>query len=133
MIESAEHFRSLRESKEGDAYHRASHDEAALEVWLDIITRMPDMRFWVAQNKTVPISVLEQLAGDPDWRVRDMVARKRKIPESLQIKFATDTDPAVRCALASNANLTPRALAILANDGDKLVSEIVDRRAEKAK
>jgi len=133
MIESAEQFRSLRESADVEECHRAAHDEAALEVWLDIIARMPDMRFWVAQNKTVPIMVLEQLAGDPDCRVRDMVARKRKIPESLQIKLATDTDPTVRCALATNANLTQSALAILVNDLDKLVIETARRRTKKAK
>jgi hypothetical protein len=34
------------------------------------------MRFWVALNKTVPVSVLEILANDPDEKVRDMVLRK---------------------------------------------------------
>jgi len=133
MIDSAEQFRALRESEYIEEYHRAAHDEAPLEVWLDIIARMPDMRFWVAQNKTVPIRVLEQLADDSDTRVRDMVARKRKIPESLQIKLATDTDATVRCALASNANLTPRALAILFDDTDELVVATAALRAEQAK
>lgn len=52
MIESAEQFRSLLESDEPNEYHRAAHDEASLEVWLDVVSRMPTMRFWVAQNKT---------------------------------------------------------------------------------
>jgi hypothetical protein len=34
------------------------------------------MRFWVAQNKTVPLSVLEDLRNDPDRKVRDMVRAK---------------------------------------------------------
>ena len=133
MIESAEQFRSLRESERADEYSRAAHDEAPLEVWLDIIDRMPDMRFWVAQNKTVPILVLDKLADDMDSRVRDMVARKRRLPEPLQIKLATDPDPAVRCALASNANLALRALEILADDHDDMVSAALKRRSEKAK
>ncbi len=133
MIESAEQFRSLRESADSDEYSRAAHEEAPLEVWLDIIERMPDMRFWVAQNKTVPIPILEHLANDIDPRVRDMVARKRKLPEKLQTQLATDPDPTVRCALASNAKLAPRALAILSNDHDEMVAAVLKRRTEYAK
>ena len=133
MIESAEQFRSLRESEPPDEYSRATHDDAPLEVWLDIIDRMPDLRFWVAQNKTVPIAVLETLADDTDPRVRDMVARKRKLPEALQIKLARDADPAVRCTLAQNAKLAPGALAILTDDDDDMVTAALQRRSDKAK
>src|SRR5437870_4898487 len=77
MIESPEEFRRLRESENRDEYLRAAHDEAPLEVWMEVVRRWPDMRFWVAQNKTVPLSVLEVLVNDPDEKVRDMVLRKR--------------------------------------------------------
>lgn len=133
MIESAEQFRLLRESELAVEYDRARQDEAPLEVWLDIIERMPDMRFWVAYNKTVPISVLECLADDIDPRVREMVARKRKIPESLQIKLATDSDSAVRCALATNAKLSPLSLAILADDLDEMVTVVLQKRLDQDK
>lgn len=133
MIDTAEEFRSLRESEANEEYRRAIHDEAPLEVWLDVIARMLDMRFWVAQNKTVPVVVLQQLAGDPDSRVRDMVARKRKLPEVLQIKLAADSDPSVRSALAYNAKITPRVLAILVDDDDQMVREVARRRAENAR
>jgi hypothetical protein len=76
MIESADEFRRLRESEIPDEYRRAAHDEAPVEVWLEVIRRWPDMRFWVAQNKTVPVSILEILVNDPDEKVRDMVLRK---------------------------------------------------------
>ena len=76
MIQSPEEFRRLRESENPEEYRRAAHDEAPVEVWLEVIRRWPDMRFWVAQNKTVPVSVLEVLANDPDEKVRDMVLRK---------------------------------------------------------
>ncbi len=62
-----------------------------------------------------------------------MVARKRKLPEPLQIKLATDPDPAVRCALASNVKLALRALEILADDQNVLVIAALKLRAEKAK
>jgi hypothetical protein len=76
MIESAEEFRHLPESENPQEYGRGAHDEASVEVWLEVIRRWPDMRFWVAQNKTVPISVLEILVNDPDEKVRNMVLRK---------------------------------------------------------
>ena len=132
MLSSAEQFRSLRESDDPDEYRRAAQDEAPIEVWLDVIARMPDMRFWVAQNKTVPVEVLEHLANDTDPRVRDMVARKRKLPETLQIKLASDTEPSVRAALAYNAKVTSRVLAMLMNDGDRLVRDAANRRQDHA-
>lgn len=76
MIESADEFRRLRVSENPEEYRRAAYDEAPAEVWLEVIRRWPDMRFWVAQNKTVPVSVLEALVNDPDEKVRDMVQRK---------------------------------------------------------
>ena len=133
MIESAEQFRALRESEIVEEYRRAAHDEARIDVWLDVIARMPDMRFWVAQNKTVPVVVLERLADDADERVRSMVARKRKIPETLQLKLAVDNDSEVRSALARNAKVTSNVLLILADDHDDFVRDVARRSIEKAK
>ena len=76
MIESDDEFRRLRESENPEEYRCAAHDEAPVEVWLEVIRRWPDMRFWVAHNKTVPVAVLEILVNDPDENVRDMVLRK---------------------------------------------------------
>jgi hypothetical protein len=76
VIESAEEFVRLRASTDPDEYLRAAHDEAADATWRDVITRFPDMRFWVAQNKTVPLSILHELRNDPDERVRSMVRAK---------------------------------------------------------
>ena len=129
MIESAEQFRSLRESGAPNEYHRAAHDEASLEVWLDVVSGMPTMRFWVAQNKTIPVEVLEVLAKDPDSQVREMVARKRKLPESLQFKLATDFDSSVRSALACNRSLASLVREKLTKDEDELVREAARRHA----
>jgi hypothetical protein len=76
MIESADEFRRLRKSADPEEYLRAAHDEAPVEVWMEVISRWPDMRFWVAQNKKVPLSILEVLENDSDPHVRDMVLRK---------------------------------------------------------
>jgi len=77
MIESAAEFVRLRSSDSPEEYHRAAHDSAPEEVWFDVIENHPDMRFWVAQNKTVPLAVLEVLRNDPDERVQWMVRSKR--------------------------------------------------------
>lgn len=132
MIESAEEFRALRLSENPDEYNRAAYEEAPLQVWLDIITRMPDMRRWVAHNKTVPIAVLERLAEDPDERVRYWVAQKRKLPESLQLRLTKDPSPSVRVNLAYNAKVTARVLEVLANDPDEWIRTKVEERIERA-
>jgi hypothetical protein len=77
VIRSAEEFVCLRTSDDPDEYGRAAHDEASEDTWRDVVERFPDMRFWVAQNKTVPLSILETLRHDPDERVRSMVRAKR--------------------------------------------------------
>jgi hypothetical protein len=100
VIESAEEFVRLRSSENQAEYHRAAHDELPEDVCVDVIERFPDMRFWVAQNKTVPISVLRLLAADPDRRVRSMVARKRKLDEALLNQLSHDSDETVRHAVA---------------------------------
>ncbi|WP_353953193.1 hypothetical protein V6K52_07120 [Knoellia sp. S7-12] len=76
MIESAEEFVRLRSSEDPTEYNRAAHEEADVATWRDVLTRFPDMRVWVAQNKTVPLEVLEDLRHDPDERVRSMVRAK---------------------------------------------------------
>ncbi len=76
MIESADEFARLRTSADPAEYRRAAHDEATEETWRDVIVRFPEMRFWVAQNKTVPLSILEDLRKDSDGRVRSIVRAK---------------------------------------------------------
>lgn len=77
VIYSAEEFVRLRTSEDPSEYNRAAHDEATESTWRDVIERFPGMRFWVAQNKTVPLSVLEILRHDHDENVRLMVTSKR--------------------------------------------------------
>jgi hypothetical protein len=61
VIASAEEFARLRQSDDLDEQHRASWDCAPVEVWLAVIERFPDLRWWVAHNKTVPLEILELL------------------------------------------------------------------------
>jgi len=128
MITTAHEFKRLRESTNPVEYCRAASDEASLEVWREIVEDMPEMRFGVAQNKTVPIEILNLLAMNSDARVRNMVARKRKITESIAIRLASDRDETVRAALATNAKLTDVVRDILVNDQSPLVKNAIAKR-----
>ncbi len=77
MINSAEEFTTLRTSSDPALYGRAAHDHASIDTWLDLITHFPEMRTWVAHNKTVPLEILRILARDPAPQVRACVADKR--------------------------------------------------------
>lgn len=124
MIESADEFKRLRESENSEEYSRASQEEAKIEVWEEVLNVYPNMAFWVAQNKTVPIEILAKLATNNDSKVRSMVASKRKIPESLMLSLAQDKDESVRHALANNGKVTKRVLETLSNDSWQVVREV---------
>ncbi|MBW5468496.1 HEAT repeat domain-containing protein [Brevibacillus formosus] len=131
MITSAEEFVRLRTSENPDEYLRAAWDEAPLDVWHEVIQKYPDMSFWVAQNKTVPIEILKLLAKHPEWRVRSMVASKNKLPEELQVKLAHDPDFSVRKSIAANKKATLKALQILVDEQyDDLRKLVLARIAE---
>jgi hypothetical protein len=133
MIESAEEFVRLRSSSNRLEYQRAAHDEAPEAVWQDVIQRFPEYRFWVAHNKTVPVSILRILAEDPDERVRSMVASKRKLPSELAAGLARDPSEIVRAAAARHRNTSPEVLSVLASDPSLLVREIAQQRLENPK
>ena len=123
MIKSAEEFMRLRLSEKPDEYLRAAWEEAPLAVWVEVIEQYPEMRFWVAHNKTVPSGVLEILADDPCWRVRHMVASKNKLPEHIQLKLAKDDDSSVRQRVVYNKKVSLSALKILEQDIDEEIKK----------
>ncbi|KRE59425.1 hypothetical protein [Nostocoides sp. Soil756] len=123
MIESAEDFVRLRTSNLRDEYLRAAEEEASTNVWIDVINRYPDMRSWVAHNKSVPIEVLALLAVDPDPAVRSVVATRRKLTPELFHKLGADPDEAVRARIAYNKKVPLEILEALAVDPAELVRE----------
>ena len=127
MIESADEFVGLRLSSDPEEYRRAAHESASVDVWFEVVENHPDMRFWVAQNKTVPIEVLELLATDSDDRVRWMVASKRKLSRELFEKLAVDADETVRARVARNPKLPEEIRSRLARDSSQLVREAATR------
>jgi hypothetical protein len=128
MINSAEEFYKLRTSEFREEYERAAHEEAPVEVWLDVIGKFPEMRSWVAQNKTVPIEVLEVLSRDRDADVRSFVAMRRKLPERIQLALARDEDYSVRERLVLNAKVTDAVLQVLVDDAELRIREKAKER-----
>ncbi|MFS0554497.1 hypothetical protein [Brevibacillus sp. 179-C9.3 HS] len=131
MITSAEEFVRLRTIENPEEYLRAAWDDAPLDVWHEIIRNYPDMSFWVAQNKSVPVEILNILASHPEESVRSMVASKNKLPEELQNKLASDPEFFVRQRIAYNKKATFKALQILSQDNNaKLRTHALKRISE---
>jgi hypothetical protein len=87
-IDSVAEFIGLRSSEDPDEYRRAAQAEAPTTVWQELVANYPEMRQWVAHNKTVPVAILELLYTDASPVVRRTVAGKRKLPERLQQALA---------------------------------------------
>lgn len=116
MIESAAEFIRLRTSSAKDDYERAAHDEAPLPVWWDLVKNHPDMKSWVAHNKTVPMEILDALSKDKASEVRHAVARKRKVTREIFERLARDPDEGVRLAVAYNVSTPDTVLQLLVDD-----------------
>jgi hypothetical protein len=132
MIESVDEFVRLRASENPDDYDRAANEEAPEAIWLEVVDRFPDMRSWVAHNKTVPLAVLKLLAKDEDPNVRFTVAGKRKLDDALFRDLARDDDETVRHRVAMNAK-TPRDLVgLLCRDKARSVAEAARKRLRQS-
>ena len=123
MINSAAELARLLRSEDTGDRRRVLAEPASLEVWEAVVDEYPDLAFAVAQNKAVPVAVLERLCSDTDPRVRAMVASKRKLPAHLQRRQMADNDEGVRIRLARNAKVSQDVLAHLAEDTAEFVRE----------
>ena len=128
MITSAKEFIRLRTSEDKEDYDRAAMEEAPSNVWWELVRDHPEMRSWVAHNKTVPLEVLETLAGDADPAVRGVVARKRKASPEILARLAEDPDSGVRFAVACNRSTPPRILRLLLADDWEAVAKAARER-----
>lgn len=131
MITSAEEFVGLRNSDIPGEYLRAAEDEAPVEVWFDVISRFPEMREWVAHNKTVPIEILDVLARDEVVSVRAAVADKRKLSVELFELLAQDRDELVRQRVAYNKKAPIKVLEYLSADSSPMVHAVAAKRLGK--
>jgi hypothetical protein len=131
MINTAEEFVKLRTSDKPEEYLRAVSEVADLSVWLEIIHRYPEMRTWVAHNRTVPPEVLNVLARDADPAVRLAVAMKNKLSNDLFFLLASDADDGVRQRISCNKNAPHDVLKLLAQDRNELISEPASARLSR--
>lgn len=131
MIESAREFIRLRSSENMDEYLRAANESATEEVWLEVIREYPEMKEWVAHNKTTSQRILKFLAEDSDPKVRWMVATRRSAGEEILRKLAYDPDETVRARVASNPKVSSDILLELLNDQWERVVEIAKKRLKK--
>lgn len=103
MISSATEFARLRVSEDPAEQTRSTHQAADEKVWRAVIADTPELKVWVARNKTVPLEILRLLATDADPCVRREVAAKRKLDHALFAALAKDPDEIVRRAIGLNA------------------------------
>jgi hypothetical protein len=131
MLRSAEEFVRLRTSDDLAEQRRAASEKASLDIWRDVLKRFPDLKEWVAHNKTVPHEILEELAADPAAGVRCVVASKRKLRPELQSILAADPDASVRHRVACNAKCVTSVLRRLAEDNEGFVREAASERLKE--
>ncbi len=129
-IGSAEEFYRLRSSDNPAEYRRAAREEATVETWMEVIRRYPDLRKWVAQNKTVPVEILTVLARDEDWRVRTMVAMKRKLTPELFETLSCDPNEGIRHSIVVNKKTPLRVLEKMRDDPWDTIREEVRGRLD---
>ncbi len=128
MIKSAEEFVRLRMSEIPEEYNRAALEEAESDVWKQVISDYPDMRKWVAHNKSIPDEIIRVLVFDKDWSVRHTLARKRKTPLDVLEILAKDVDEVVRHSVAAHARTSPEILKTMLNDKWSVVADIAKER-----
>ena len=127
MIHSAEQFVALRSSAEIADYQQAATEQATFETWADVIARFPEMRTWVAHNKTVPLEILRILSKDADRVVRGSVADKRKLDHELFESLSRDPDETVRQRIAYNKRTPADIIERLTSDESPFVRDAASR------
>ncbi|MBL4819320.1 MAG: hypothetical protein JKY15_08905 [Deltaproteobacteria bacterium] len=116
MIKSAEEFVRLRTSEILEESDRAVWEEAEITVWKQVIADYPDMRKWVAHNKSIPDEIIRMLVFDEDWSVRHTIARKRKTPPDVLVILAKDIDEGVRRLVSVHRKTPAGILEMMLND-----------------
>jgi hypothetical protein len=127
MISNPDEFVRLRTSTLPEEYMRAVEEEATIETWLTTIDKFPDMKKWVAMNKTIQLEILKILAQDSDSEVRSVVAEKRKLDRALFEELSRDIDEVVRKRVAYNKKVPSDILERLKNDSSQLVRDAAGR------
>ncbi len=128
MIGSAEEFARLRLSQVREEYERAAQEPAPPEVWLEVIERYPELRKWVAHNKTTSAEILQTLATDKDPDVRSAVAMRRSCPPDARVSLSMDRDERVRATVARNPKTSEELLRRMENDPSPFIRQLAADR-----
>lgn len=115
MIGSVDEFICLVRSGDPKERRRAAWEDAPLSVWVTLAKDCPDMRFWVANNRTVPDEVLRILACGDEWRVRHRIAIKNACPGDILELLSSDDHDSVASSVAGHPNTPSSALRRLAS------------------
>jgi hypothetical protein len=132
MITSAEEFVALRSSSIKSEYDRAATEEAPISVWREVVKNYPDYRRWVAQNKSVPLEILEELCQF-DSTIRQFVAAKRKLSPAMFEALSQDESYVVRIAIAANKKAPVEILERLHGDKNTHVSRAAGYNLQETK
>ncbi len=137
VIETTDEFIRLVTSVDAVDRRKAAWEQAPLSVWKELIIGHPEMRFWVAHNRTVPSEILRILALDTDWRVRHRVATKNACSGDILALLANDEHEAVASAVSGHPNTPTAALQVLARHPwsqvkDKAVRQLAERGKQVA-
>ena len=106
-ITSAEEFIGLGTSTDHADYDRSAWASMPLAVWSELLREHPDMRVWLTHNRTTPREILADLATDDNFRVRQRVAEKRSCPADILDQLCNDSDETVRNAPRRNRARRP--------------------------
>jgi hypothetical protein len=128
VIGSAEEFARLRASQVREEYERAAQESAPPEVWLEVIERYPELRKWVAHNKTTSAEILQTLATDEDPVVRSAVAMRRSCPPDARVSLSMDRDERVRATVARNPKTSEELLRRMENDPSPFIRQLAADR-----
>lgn len=98
---------------------RAKTCSADKTLWMQIVQHHPELKEIAIHNKNSPI--LEEMASDPDPKIRSIVARQRRCSSELLECLARDPDDRVRLAVAENGKTPEESLERLRMDDNPLV------------
>lgn len=127
MINSADDFKCYAES-ENEIENAKIHEAATEEVWLEVISKYPELSQLVVTNGSISSDVLERLSLCDDVDVRWGVAMKRRINRSTFERLAADKSVMVRHRIACNPKVPGDLLVLLARDEDEMIAEAARKR-----
>jgi len=123
MITTVDEFYQIISSGDQEEWGRLRQEEAPLVVWMDFIQKYPEYKIDAMFIKSVPIEVLRVLVDDPEWRVRDGVASKRKIDYALFEKLSNDVHLYVRVGVLGNPKVPREIIERMLGDENASVRE----------